>query len=374
MADVQITQPDPDPIKMSYDVFIKPQISGDRQIFVLQFPCRDPKQNYCAENQSQPLSLRIKPNAGMLELDVPVDVFQNYDKEKGLKWGGAMKKSNMTKGGGSHGMPGGFGIGGAQPAGRGRGRELEDYDNHALSDRDYQAAVESGRVLKKQTLGGQSVASGETTPQYMIGVFRKSKCFLFSLEDRSALTIIDQLHLTPANHIVQMRPQFHHIDAQAEQERVARRDPNAAAPRTTDARAIHMTVKTTVDGEEENGDTMAQRISATQAELWRNHRYVDEAADESWAVYETLFVGGGVEDNELTKKVPKLVSGMEDIEYLDFISSPRDAARLSRSKRVRKDEPKKRKGKEKMAEDGESDGSSTLSDMASDSETEGDSS
>jgi len=118
--------------------------------------------------------MRIKPNAGMVELDVPMDVWHNYDKGKGVTWGEAMKKSNSSKGGGSHGLPGGFGIGGAQPGGRGRNRGIEDReaDQQRVLD-DYKGAVEREQVLVKQTLGGQSVLNEESTPQYMIGTFRK---------------------------------------------------------------------------------------------------------------------------------------------------------------------------------------------------------
>ncbi len=170
---------DPDPIKASYDVYIKPRISADRQIYILQFPNRDSKQHYSEANQSLPFKMRIKPNAGMVEIDVPMDAMRNYDREKGIKWGDAMKKSNFSKNGGSHGMPGGFGIGGAQPNGRGRGRGqiADDELNQQKILDDYRNAVLREDVLVKQTLGGQCVSNEETTPQYMIGTFRKSKTF-----------------------------------------------------------------------------------------------------------------------------------------------------------------------------------------------------
>ena len=180
MTDVEMDQ-DSDPIKASYDVYIKPRISDDRHVYILQFPNRDSKQHYNAKNNSQPLQMRIKPTTGMVELDVPLDAWRNYDRERGLKWGEAIKKSNSTKNGGSHGLPGGFGIGGAQPSGRGRGRNAETElaeQQSALSD--YPLAVSMDRVLTKQTLGGQSVPNDETNPQYMIGTFRKSRTTLKS--------------------------------------------------------------------------------------------------------------------------------------------------------------------------------------------------
>jgi len=54
MAQVEIDpDQDSDPIKASYDVFIKPHIAADRQIYILQFPNRDSKQHYTARTASQ---------------------------------------------------------------------------------------------------------------------------------------------------------------------------------------------------------------------------------------------------------------------------------------------------------------------------------
>lgn len=166
-----------------------------------------------------------------------------------------------------------------------------------------------------------------------------------------------------------MRPQFHHIDAHTEQERAVRaRDPGAAPARVIEPRAVHMTVKNPVDGEEDTTDTMHERITATQAENWRHHKYVDEDDTLAWESFgENLFVGGPVEEAEdLQNKVPRLVSGYNDNEYLNSISAPRDASRLSRSKKVRKSQ----KGKEKEGAVVEEDSDSPLSDIPSDSEPE----
>jgi DNA-directed RNA polymerase-3 subunit RPC5 len=176
MADIDM-EDENDPIKVSYDIYIKPCISEGRQIYVLQFPNRDAKQRYSESNQSQPLKMRIKPEAGMVELDVPMDAWNNYDRGKGLKWGDAVGKSNVNKGGGSHGLPGGFGIGGGGGGGggRGRGRGVEEEDimqQRILAD--YANAVKREQVLVKQTLGGQTVPIEDTTPQYMVGTFRCS--------------------------------------------------------------------------------------------------------------------------------------------------------------------------------------------------------
>jgi DNA-directed RNA polymerase-3 subunit RPC5 len=171
MAETEMEN-DPDPITHSYDVFVKPHISSDRQIYVLQFPNRDSKQHYSQAHGALPLKMRVKPNAGMVEMDVPMDAWNNYDVSKGIKWGEAVKKSTANKGAGSHGLPGGFGIGGAQARTRGS-RSVEDSTvSQEEIMRDYEKAIKQEQVLVKQTLGGQAVPITETTPQYMVGTFR----------------------------------------------------------------------------------------------------------------------------------------------------------------------------------------------------------
>jgi DNA-directed RNA polymerase-3 subunit RPC5 len=174
MADVEMDN-DSDPIMASYDVYIKPHISEDRQIYILQFPNRASDQHYSAAYEAKPQKLRVKEQTGMVELDVPVDAWRNYDREKGIKWGQAINKSNNAKGGGSHGLPGGFGIGGAAPGGRGRakGEEAQMQNQQAMLN-DYAGSIQRDQVLTKQTLGGQTVSNAATTPRYFIGAFRKS--------------------------------------------------------------------------------------------------------------------------------------------------------------------------------------------------------
>jgi len=220
----------------------------------------------------------------------------------------------------------------------------------------------------------------ETTPQYMIGTFRQSRRpVLVAFQDFINI-LSDQLHLTPVDKIVQMRPQFHHIDAHSEIERAGRaRDP-ALGGRMQEARAVHMTVKSNVDGEEDTTDSMAKRITAAQTELWKTHRYIDEDTEEAWAEYkESMFVGTdlGTRDSEdLLKSLPKLLSSLNNKEYLDTISAPRNALKLTR-KRIKKE--KVDKGKQVAGEEGEEgfeaeeeDTFSSLSDHPSDMDLEDD--
>lgn len=133
----------------------------------------------------------------MAEIDVPIDEFNNYDKVKGVQYGVALNKSAASKGQGSHGLPGGFGIGGAQMRGRGKGRtEDEEMDAfRQIAAGDFGNAVKMGKVLGKQTLGGQMVTSDGTNPQYLVGTFRHGKTYLF--EKSSELLLIVTFRSTP---------------------------------------------------------------------------------------------------------------------------------------------------------------------------------
>lgn len=161
---------------------------------------------------------------------------------------------------------------------------------------------------------------------------------------------------------------------------------------------MHQTAKTTVDGEEESTESMSDRVTAAQQEAWRGHRYIDEDSAEAWsAFHENLFVGADTEEKEadeedlpeadelarndagavkdkgkgkaverdLKDRVPQLISRIDDARYLDTISAPNDAVKLSRSKKVKK---RSRKGKEKAVDGEESDSSSTLSAGSSEEE------
>lgn len=94
------------------------------------------------------------------------------------------------------------------------------------------------------------------------------------MSTEQGLTLLDQLHLTPVDHLVQMRPQFHHVDAMVEAE--ARNAPRTAPTRPQEARAVHLTAKSAIDGEEETEETMAKRIATIQAEQWKTFHVIDE--------------------------------------------------------------------------------------------------
>ncbi|KAI9679325.1 MAG: hypothetical protein M1817_005345 [Caeruleum heppii] len=290
---------DDDPTVREYDVFVNNDLA--ERLILLQAVNRDRRQPYTDANHAKPSELRIKPEVGLVELDIPMNIWNNYDREKALRWGEALRKSSADKAGGSHGLMGGFGIGAGQSSARRRtagAADDEDVTQEMLLA-NYAEADAKGHVLNKQTLGGQIVPKDGTQPIYMVGVFRQ-----------------DQLHLTPLDSIVQLRPQFHHIDAAAEQERAAGRLQREAIdpPRQQEARSVHMTVKA-VDGEDMDMTETTKLLRAAQEEKWRRLDYYDENSQTAWDAYEKLFVAD-------TDKASRLQSTMDNAAYLDAISAP----------------------------------------------------
>lgn len=109
--------------------------------------------------------------------------------------------------------------------------------------------------------------------------------------------LAEDLHLTPVSSLVLLRPQLHHLDAATQQERSAASAASASAKEAagsgsaTAARAIHMTIKTTADGDAVTTETMADRLRSVQSEPWRKLPYTDENVEAAWEVYnDSLFL------------------------------------------------------------------------------------
>ncbi|CAK7265046.1 hypothetical protein SEPCBS57363_001382 [Sporothrix epigloea] len=286
---------DPDPVVARYNVFLKPQLPAHQKLLVLQYPNRVDKSSAggagaISFSGQTPTELRIKTGSGMVEVDVPLDYTSAYDRTKGMAWGSALATSTKAKAGGSHGLAGGFGVGGTQGntrnGGAGGGRaaaaHAEVEGPTTTSSTDWSEAVRQDRVLRLQTLGGMCPPARIAEAKWMIGVFDGGN-----------------LHLTPVSSLVHLRPQLHHIDAETEVERAKHRDTTAAGVASGDGasagrpggpggpRAIHMTVKSVgADGDEFITETMADRLRAVQMENWARMVYVGDDDENSWEAYD----------------------------------------------------------------------------------------
>ncbi|KAI1487157.1 Sin-like protein conserved region-domain-containing protein [Biscogniauxia mediterranea] len=303
-----------DPIVASYNVYTNPSLPNNRKLLILQHPN---KQGPINVPYAQLSEVRIKPRSGMFEVDVPMShAHADYDRDKGLRWGAALAKSVAAKNGGSHGLAGGFGIG--VPAMRGGKRRADDYDKD-IDLLDWTEAVRQDKVLRTQTLGGQFPNESQTNCRYMVGVFKGN-----------------QLHLTPATALIHLRPQLHHIDAIAEQGRLARPHEGAAAagpaptgkdgaaaPSGQAARAIHMSIKSAGTGNGEmTTETMTDRLRSVQMEPWRKLKYEDDESPKAWHMFtENLVYRKAREENAKDKdsksKGKEKATAAEDSAALD---------------------------------------------------------
>lgn len=167
---------DDDPVVASYRVFVKPQLKGNRELVILQFPTKtamDPSTIKPPKIQE----MRVKPQSGLYEVDAPINTQNSYDSNKGLAWGQALAKSMEDKKGGSLGLAGGFGINAPPPsqAARSRGRNAGNgNDEEQLS---WAEAARLDKVLRTQTYSGTRSAEAKYT-RNMVGVFKGSESFL----------------------------------------------------------------------------------------------------------------------------------------------------------------------------------------------------
>ena len=146
-----------------------------KRAMLMQYPNRRIGQEYRAASGTKPLQIRIKPKCGLVEVDIPVNVHENYDKEKGVDYGGAMRKSRLLQEGSSFGLGGGLGIGprpilkaeqrAPPPEGPSPEKLLENFED----------ANNKGHVMNKITLGGQIHPFKNGDPIYMTATFKEGK-------------------------------------------------------------------------------------------------------------------------------------------------------------------------------------------------------
>jgi DNA-directed RNA polymerase-3 subunit RPC5 len=160
------------------------------------------------------------------------------------------------------------------------------------------------------------------------------------------LIVLDQLHLTRLNGLVQLRTQFHHLDASAQLEAVSRRREKEAqeGAKPVEPKAFIPTMK------KSGGDTAAEMnqafMKSTNQEPWHTLNYSDEdvctttseaesstnpvmQSTEAYNAYsERLFLPDVAE-------APKLHSNVNNNQFLDAISAP-SASKGAKKRSTRK--------------------------------------
>ena len=156
-----------------YSLFINKPLG--KRAMLMQYPNRRIGQEYRAASGTKPLQIRIKPKCGLVEVDIPVNVHENYDKGKGVDYGEAMRKSRLLQEGSSFGLGGGLGIG-PRPALKADQRApLPEGPSSEKLLENFEDANNKGHVMNKITLGGQIHPFKNGDPIYMAATFKEGK-------------------------------------------------------------------------------------------------------------------------------------------------------------------------------------------------------
>ncbi|KAJ5120278.1 DNA-directed RNA polymerase III subunit Rpc5 [Penicillium bovifimosum] len=297
-----MTRSDDDPVVASYDVLLT---DSDISRFVFQYVDREHDRPYNDQHNQRPLQLRMKHRTGLVEVEVPISTRENYDVNKGMRYGDAVQKSRSARDGGAFGMAGGFSAGSGTAAAGGRVKMEANGDVEIM---DNKRAVDSASLLRVQSLGGRIKPAEEGDPVYMLGTFTDKN-----------------LHLSPVTSLVQFHPNLHHLDALDELPKGkggrGKKDDEERSTET-EARAIDIKVKAAEDSEAATNASNLDLLKQMQDEKWKTYNWVDAETEESWLTYESYMI------HKDTENLEPLSSNIESEDYLDRMSAPRiDPAR-----------------------------------------------
>lgn len=158
-----------------YDIYIN---QPEKRLMLLQYPNRDIGQPYSDRIGLKPLELRIKPKCGLVEVDIPMILHSNFDKDKGIQYGQAMRNSRILQEGGSYGLAGGLRAGLLATRLRLSNQEhnrTSEEPSHEILLENFEDAANKGHVMSKLTLGGRIVPWEDGDPIYFLGVFKGSE-------------------------------------------------------------------------------------------------------------------------------------------------------------------------------------------------------
>ena len=317
------------PALKQYKLFINPP---KMHSLLLQFPNRNSGEEYRAATGTKPLELRIKPKCGIVELDIPLNIHRNYDKEKGILYGKASRNSRVLQDGGSFGFAGGMGVGSKPfkddkraflPEGPSTERLLDNFDD----------ANNKGHVMNKIILGGKIVPFQEGDPIYVIATFKDGKTHMSRpLYHMLINPLADICTWTRLDAMVQLSPQFNHIDALHESDKpVVRKskedegdDEDQAAHKPEDAEAKSEETDENEDTEDTEDIEEAQAPSERK-KITTDKRNVKPDENEAKAVNMSVKSAEKDEDEGMyggMRETAKLLTAMRDepwqrLEWID---------------------------------------------------------
>lgn len=269
-----------DPVVGEYDVYITENLL--EKFHLLQFPIRNRDRPYNEDSRNKPVAVRVKPTTGFLEIDVPAQAAGNYDQQRAAAWSEVLAKAK-AEGADGFGMAVGF-------------------HNTARGRKEREITEDTSQFMSYQTLGGQILHDEHGKPNYMIGTFDSKK---------------HELHLTSLDGIVQMRPQFHHIDAKIVTDKNrARREREATEGPSAKAQIVQMSY-TSFDPDQVDINATKALLQSAADENWATLKYNDEEDDVSYDEFKDHLY---IRDQYKTRE---LISAMDNDKYLDAISAPR---------------------------------------------------
>ena len=166
-----------------------------KRAMLMQYPNRKVGQEYRAATGSQPLEIRIKPKSGLVEVDIPVEVHANYNRERGVDYGEAMRKSRLLQDGGSYSLGGGLSIGpGPTPKNDRQAHPPEGPSREKLLE-NFEDANNKGHVMNKITLGGHIHPFKNGDPIYMAATFKEGEFIKASYRNLSYSKTHRRLHV-----------------------------------------------------------------------------------------------------------------------------------------------------------------------------------
>lgn len=309
---------DEDPVTATYDVFITPALQ--EQIQLLQYLNRPRDRPYNDRFGARPENVRLKPKSGFLEVDIEMHTGINFNRYQSLKWGDAVQTAKqLHNDSATYGPASGFAVPRARPGHRAHLKDKVERDHQIANDlANFDAARKQDRALQSQTLGGKINRCGTQSegaqPIYFVGAFRG-----------------EQLHLTKVDGTIQMRPQFHHMDAEDQRNRTAI---SRAAPPDPDkpaapARAIQQSYKDLNDDKDKDAPERRMRklLQDAEEEEWSGLLYVDEQEDLAYDTFNHCMF--------LNDDVQPLKSEWNPEQYLNEISPARHVSHR-RKKRLKK--------------------------------------
>ncbi|KAI9320153.1 DNA-directed RNA polymerase III subunit Rpc5 [Dichotomocladium elegans] len=249
-----------------------------KYMYIFQYPMR----NMRFSSRNGPQAARMKPQANMVELDIPLDTRSEfYSTERGEDFAMGMNEKAF------------------KTAYDKRMEEMEEENMYGRSSTAAAGSKKEEELLDRMTLSSTEVPS---QTNYVVGAVRDGG-----------------LHLTPVRSIIQMRPAFKYIDKidekfKAANKRIQDAEKEEAAtkpdPSTSKAQALQVTVKNSEKETTARRNAYSMAVRNAEEEPWQPIVYYDDSTHQAEIIYEALF----------THKTQPLKSAMTRSQYLNELS------------------------------------------------------